>query len=146
MLQRALAALLLVAAGSAAADQYLVEPELWLNGVQQSLGVMVVEAGVPTVLLGPLAQASADGAEQWRLEVQVEGVDDPLAPSSMLWVGVNLAEFHEGEWELLADTMLGLPEGESGVVSVVDGDAPSSPETASVFLRLKTSRLRLADR
>lgn len=129
----------------AQAEQYLVEPELWLEGVLQTVPVMVLEAGAPAVLLGPRDQASVASPGQWRLEVQVEGVEDPLAPSNMLWVGVNLAQFHEGDWELLADTMLGVPEGEPGVVSVVDGDGPASPETASVFLRLKTSRLRLAD-
>lgn len=134
------AVLLGLACQAAAAEQrYLVEAELWLDGVQR---------GTPRLMILPYTEASlaVDGDDAaWRLEVEVEPVDDAYAPANALWVHVAVHQRTGEVWEHLVDSIVGVPEGEFATVSVVDGDALATPETAHVYLRIRTTRASTAD-
>lgn len=120
---------------AAAADQrYLVEAELWIDGVQR---------GTPSMLVLPNTETSLETGrldERWRLDIEVEPVEDRFAPVGTLWVHVGVHQFVEGIWDHLVDTIVGVPEGDYASVSVVDGDAVATPETAAVYLRIRTTR------
>jgi hypothetical protein len=124
----------LIVQAAAAEQHYLVEAELWIDGVQR---------GTPSLLILANTEASVgtgDDDAGWRLEVEVEPVDDRFAPSGTLWVHVAVHQRHGEYWEHLADSIVGVPEGEFATVSVVDGDAMATPETAHVYLRIRTTR------
>ena len=137
-----IALLALALSGAVSAEQYLVEAELWLDGELQGTPSMIVAAGSPaSISRGDLEQDAI-----WRLEIEVEpAASHILSPGDALWIHVGLHQKIDGEWEHLADSMLGVPEGQTATFSVVDGDVESSPENAAVYLRIKTSRLRLAE-
>ncbi len=121
--------------GSLAASEpsYLVEAELWIDGVQR---------GTPSLLILANTEARLEtGDEQaaWRLEVEVEPVDDGYAPAGTLWVHVAVHQRSGDVWEHLADSILGVPEGEFATLSVVDEGAEPAPETAAVYLRVRPS-------
>ncbi|MFU8830856.1 MAG: hypothetical protein ACNA7J_01755 [Wenzhouxiangella sp.] len=123
-----------------AAEQFLVEAELWIDGEQRGTPTLIIEAGEPANM------EVGDETSAWRLEVEVErpaGID--MAPAGSLWLHIGVHQQSDGEWEHLADSILGVPEGETATLSVVDGDAPATPETAAVYLRIKTSRMRPAE-
>lgn len=127
---------------AAVAEQFLVEAELWLDGERHDVPVMIVTAE-EAASVSPLADSSM---LQWRLDVEVErAAEHMMAPDNALWVHVGIHHKIDGEWEHLTDSILGVPEGETAILSVVDGDAEASPETSAVYLRIKTSRLRQAD-
>lgn len=129
-------------AGNALAEQFLIEAELWLDGEKQGTPTLIVDGG-SMASIGP---TDDEGAELWRLEVEVEPAESHiLSPGDALWVHVGVHQKLDGEWEHLADSILGVPEGQTATLSVVDGDAESSPETAAVYLRIKTSRMRPAE-
>ena len=120
---------------SAAATEpsYLVEAELWIDGVKR---------GTPSLLILANTEArleTGDEESAWRLEVEVEPVDDGYAPAGTLWVHVAVHQRSGEIWEHLADSILGVPEGEFATLSVVDGGAPPDPETAAVYLRVRPS-------
>ncbi len=136
--------LLLVTGSSIASDQqFLVESTLWLEGQSQPVPAMVVKAREPGFLM-PAAEGGSVSDGSWRLQVEVDLVDDPLIPTDSLWVTVTIDQFEDGAWENLIDSMLGVPEGEIATLSVVDGDNASDPATAHVYLEIRTSRLRPA--
>lgn len=118
----------------AAEPRYLVEAELWIDGVQR---------GTPSMQIKAYTEASLETGnddEGWRLEVEVEPVDDVYAPANTLWVHVAVYQRMGDDWDHLADSILGVPKGEFATLTVVDGDAPATPETAHVYLRIRTSR------
>ena len=122
----------------ALATEYLVEAELWLDGEPAGTPVLMVNAGEPA----SIERGTGDDQSGWRMTIEVEPADaDPLAPSGSLWLQVELQRQAEGVWEAIADSMLGVPEGEVATLSVVDGDAEPQPETAAAYLRLKTSKV-----
>jgi hypothetical protein len=126
----------------AQAEEYLIEAELWLNGVQQGTPTLIVEPGQPA----SIARTDTDGEAMWRLEVEVEAADSHiLSPGDALWLQVAIHQHIDGEWEHITDAMLGVPEGQYATLSVVDDDAEASPESAAVYLRIKTSKLRPAE-
>ncbi len=127
---------LLVLAVQALADQpqYHVEAELWIDGVKR---------GTPSLLIKANTEASletGDEDDRWRLEVEVEPVDDVFAPADTLWVHVAVHHRLGDHWDHLLDSIVGVPEGEVATVSVVDGDTMATPETAAVYLRIRTTR------
>jgi hypothetical protein len=128
-----------VSALALAADSYLVEAELWLEGELRGMPTMIIEAGEPASLE---REGDDDG---FRLEIEIEPVHDPLAPANSLWLAVAIFQKSDDDWEHVADSILGVPEGQTATLSVVDDDAPATPETAAVYLRIKTSRLHAAD-
>ncbi len=116
--------------------QFRIEAELWIDGVQR---------GTPSLQVAPNTQASLETGnddERWRLAVEVEPVDDHLAPDGTVWVHVSVHERDGEHWEHLLDSIVGVPEGEPATVSLVDGDAPATEETAAVFLRIRTTLVR----
>ncbi len=122
------------------AEQFLVEAELWIDGEQRGTPTLIIDAGESA------SMEVDDGTAAWRLEVEVErpaGID--MAPAGSLWLHIGVHQQSEGEWQHLADSILGVPEGETATLSVVDGDAPATPELAAVYLRVKTSRMRRAE-
>ncbi len=136
---------LFLAAGlcMASEQQFLVESSLWIDGQAQQVPAMVVQSREPG-LLTPMA---ADGSlieGDWRLQVEVEPADDPLALSESLWVYVTVDQFVNGDWENLIDSILGVPEGEVSALSVNGDDGPHDPATAQLYLEIRTSRLRPA--
>jgi hypothetical protein len=86
-------------------------------------------------------EISGEEEQGWRLEVEVEPVNDAYAPTDTLWIHVGVHQQIDGEWERLADSILGVPEGETATFSVVDDDAAATPETAAVYLRIRTRRV-----
>jgi len=136
---------LLLAAGSSVASeqQFLVETTLWLEGQARQVPAMVVKAREPAFLM-PAAEDGSVSDGNWRLQVEVDPVDDPLIPTDSLWVNITIDRFENGTWENLTDSMLGVPEGEIATLSVVDGDNAPDPTTAQVYLEIRTSRLRPA--
>ena len=131
----AITVLLGLFAQAAVADQrFLVEAELWIDGVKR---------GTPSLLVAALTEASLETGsedERWRLDIEVEPVDDVFAPSNTLWVHVAVHQRLDDHWDHLVDSIVGVPEGEVATLSLVDGDAPATPETAAVFLRIRASR------
>lgn len=137
---------LLLAAGSSIAgeQQFLVESTLWLDGQVQHVPAMVVKAQEPGLLM-PTAPDGGVSEGSWRLQVEVEPVDDPLVPTESLWVNVTIDQFEDGVWTNLSDSLLGVPEGETATLSVDDGDNAPDPTTAQLYLEIRTSRLRPAN-
>ena len=132
----------LVFSAASQAGQYLIEAELWLDGIKQGTPSLIVQAGEPA----SIARMDTEGEDLWRLEVEVELAESHiLNPGDALWLHVGLHQQIDGEWEHITDTILGVPEGQVATLSVVDGDAEASPETAAVYLRIKTSKMRPAE-
>lgn len=136
--------LFLTAGLSAASDQqFLVESSLWLDGQPQQVPAMVVRSQEPGFLMPTESDDGiVDGS--WRLQVEVEPADDPLALTDSLWIYVTVDQFADGDWENLADSILGVPEGEVSTLSVSGDDGRHDPATAHVYLEIRTSRLRPA--
>jgi hypothetical protein len=118
-------------------DRFLIDFELWLYGETQGEPRMIVVAGQPA------SMEVGGAAHHWRIEVEVERpAAHEYAPGDALWLHLAVHEQVEGEWEVLADTMLGVPEGQPATLSVVEGEVDEpSPENSLVFLRATTSRL-----
>ena len=130
----ALFLLALAGPGLAGDDQFLVEAELWIDGVQRGSPRLLIASGIEAdvMVAGP--------NEVWRLTVEVEPVEDAYAPANTLWLHLAVHQRTVEDWDHLADSLLGVPAGEWATLSVVDGDAESTPETAAVYLRVRTSR------
>ncbi|MGY6555388.1 MAG: hypothetical protein ACXIUM_12805 [Wenzhouxiangella sp.] len=118
-----------------AAEKFFdVEAELWIEGVQR---------GTPSLRVAAHSEArleTGDADERWRLEIEVEPVDDLYAPVNTLWVHVAVHHLIDGHWDHLLDSIVGVPEGEVATLSVVDGGAAATPATAAVYLRIRTTR------
>lgn len=127
--------LVLAVPASAADQQFFVEAEFWVDGEQ---------LGKPNLLVEPNTEATvAVGSSEsvWQLRMKVEPVKDAHAPANTLWMHLGLDQRTAEGWEELTDTLLGVPEGEWATLSVVEGEAESTPETAAVFLRVRASRV-----
>ena len=137
-----LAALLLIVAASGSAKgeetRFLIEMELWLHGEQHGEPIMIVEAGSPASI------EQSNDHTGWRIEIEVEKpAPHERAPGGALWLHVGVHERVDGEWDLLADSILGVPEGQPATLSLVEGEVSEpSPENSIVFLQATTSRLR----
>jgi hypothetical protein len=115
-------------------DRYLVQAELWIDGQQ---------VGTPSLLTAANSPASvsiADDEEGFRLDVLVEPITDAYAPENTLWLHVEMHQKMNGEWEPLADSLLGVAEGEAATFSLVEGDQSPSPETARAYLLISAGR------
>ncbi|MCC5865902.1 MAG: hypothetical protein JJU31_12330 [Wenzhouxiangella sp.] len=128
----------LLAAPALAADRYLVESSLWLDGQLAGTPTLIVEADEP-------ASLERGGEVGFRLTLMVEPVLDELVPQDILWLHVTIEQLGDEGWEELADSMLGAREGEPTTLSVVEAGQEATPESASLFLEARISRLRPAD-
>ena len=120
-------------AGSAVAEEpsrFLVEAELWIGGEQMGTPSLTVTANSP----GSVEVGNADSG--WRLEVLVEPVTDAYAPADTLWMHVDVHQKIGGQWEVVADSLLGVPEGENATFSVVEGKQAATAESASLYLQI----------
>ena len=134
-----LVTLALVASSLLAADeQYLVETRVWLDGELAGTPTLIVQAGQP-------ASIERAGEPHFRLSLMVEPARDRFAPLETLWLTIEVEVFGDDGWEPLVDSLLGVHEGRTASLSLVDGDAESSPETARLFVEVKPSHLRPAD-
>jgi len=136
-------------AGSVVADggvQYVVEMDVWIDGEQQGTPLVVVEPGKrASVEVGRPA-----GQRDWRVEVLVQPSASPDADSEgNIWLEMAVYDRSEGELSLLADSLLGVPEGQAGVLSVVEsgrpGGAAPDPAESLVHVTVSASRLRPAE-
>lgn len=134
-----LALLVLATVAVAEEPRFLVEAELHIDGVQRGTPSMLLTAGSPASL-----ETGSDD-DGYRLEVEIEPVTATTAPANSLWLHVAVFERAGGDWEELVDSILGVPEGDTATLSVVDGDAMATPETAAVFLRIRVTREPAAD-
>ena len=123
---------------SMAADQYLIETRLWLDGELAGSPTVIAQAGEP-------ASLERLGEPQFRLTLMIEAVQDRFAPTDTLWLTVEVETPGEDGWEAMVDTLLGVQEGQTASFSVVEGADEATPETARLFLEVKPSRLRPAD-
>ena len=132
-------AFVLAAVAVAEEPRFLVEAELHIDGVQRGTPSMLLTAGSPASL------ETGSDEDGYRLEVEIEPVDATTAPANSLWLHVAVFERAGGDWEELVDSILGVPEGDTATLSVVDGDAMATPETAAVYLRIRVTREPAAD-
>lgn len=142
-----LALLPITVIGSAAASgdaRYMVEMELWINGEQR---------GTPLVVLPPGEQGSVevhdeDGDQGWKIEVLVEApAASDKAVLGSTWLNLAVHELRDGEWSLLADSLLGVPEGRSTSMSVVGSEIEEATrENSRVHLSARASRMRPGER
>lgn len=128
--------------GSALAGtpRYMVEMELWIDGEQRGTPMLIVEAGKPAELVS----TDPDGNNGWKIELEVEspGLAEN-APSGAIWLHLAVAELVSGEWEHLTDALLGVPEGQSSSLSLLDGEGEAGgPDGSRVYLTARSSRLR----
>ena len=125
------------------AAHYQIDFELWLHGESHGSPRMIVEAGTPA------SMEQGDGDRHWRIEVEVERpAADEYAPEDALWLHLAVYERIEGDWELLADTILGVPEGQASTLTVVEGEGEVeevTPDNSLVYLRAMTSRVQAGD-
>lgn len=129
----------LASSALAAAEQFLVEFELWLDGKAAGTPVMIVEAGEP-------ASLEKLGEPNFRLAVTVEPTVDSIMAQDVLWLHVVVEQLGPEGWDELVDSIMGTREGEPTSLSVTEGDKPAAPESASLYLKARTSRLRPGER
>ena len=129
--------------GSAAAaedERYMVEMTLSIDGEQRGTPLIVLNAGEQ----GSVEVASENGDKGWRIDVLVE---TPTATEGAtlgsVWLNLAVHELKEGEWVLLADSLLGVPEGRTSSMSVVEPDVDKATrENSLVHLTATASLMR----
>lgn len=128
-------------AGSAmaAGDRYMIDLALWINGEKVGEPMVIVEAGKPASIL----KQDEEDASGYRVELEVEhpGPEEG-APGGAIWLHVGVSELADGSWENLADSMIGVVEGETGTISVVEGEV-AQPEPGNSIVYLTANPLRL---
>lgn len=128
------------ASGAETRDRYMVEMELWIEGEQRGTPMVVVEPEEPaTIEVG-----EPSGESGWRIEVLVEPpVASEGAPVGSIWLNLAVHELRDGEWQLLTDSLLGLREGRSGTMTLVEpGVDQGTRENSLVHLTASASLLR----
>ena len=121
-------------------DRYVIEMELWVDGEQRGTPLIVLPSEEP----GSVEVADEDGDQGWRIEVLVEPpTATEGAPLGSVWLSLAVHERKEGDWELLADSLLGVPEGRNSSMSVVEpGIENATRENSLVHLSATASLLR----
>ncbi len=120
-------------------DRYMVDMTLWIDGEQRGTPVVVVEPGAPASV-----EVSNPSGGGWKIELLVEPpAASEAAPAGATWLNLTIYEQRDGQWEPLADSLLGVREGRAGTMSVVEaGDKPATPRNSLVHLSVQLSRLR----
>lgn len=121
-------------------DRYMVEMELWIEGEQRGTPMVVVEPGEPA----SVEVSDPSGERGWKIDLLV---DPPVAaegaPVGSIWLNLAVHELRDGEWEPLTDSLLGLREGRTGTMTVVDSDVDqATQENSLVHLSARASFLR----
>jgi len=142
MLAARIGLLLLVAGAStpAAGESWLVDLQLWLNGEARDTAPLIIEVGQPA----SVSWIDEQDQSGWRLDLAIEQpLSDEGAPAGAIWLHVGIFERDDGEWTLLTDSMLGVPAGQEGVLSVVDQDVEhATPDNSQIYLKTRISRLQ----
>lgn len=138
-----LASLAVGSVPAADGDQYMVEMELWIDGEQRGTPMVVLPPGE----LGSIQVGSESGGGGWKIDVLVESpARAEGAPSGAIWLNLTVYGQREGEWEPLADSLLGVPEGRPATMSVVEtGVEQATQENSLVHLTARASLLRPED-
>lgn len=129
-----------LARGVDADQRYAVEMELWIDGELRGAPSIVAVAGQSASV--EVANASAN--DGWKIELLVEppGVSEG-APVGAVWLELVVYERGDREWETLADSLLGVPDGQTAVMSVVGaGIEEAEPENSLVYLMARATRLQ----
>lgn len=131
-----------VLAGSASASEvkrYMLEMTVWIEGERREAPVLIIDSGEPT----SIDFEGAEGRRGWKIEVQVNppGPGEG-APEGAIWMDFSIHRQEDGQWEHLADSMLGIHEGRTGTLSVASEDGQASPENSLVYVEVLASRLR----
>lgn len=133
---------LLALAGSTPASEavrYMLEMELWIEGEHRDSPLLVVESGEPA----SITVDDAEGRSGWKIEVEVNPPGPAEgAPDGAIWIDFAIHQLEDGQWEHLADSMLGIHEGRTGKLSVADGSVQATAANSRVFLEVRASRLR----
>ncbi|NBB93170.1 MAG: hypothetical protein GVY32_08385 [Gammaproteobacteria bacterium] len=137
-----LVAMLLGASPAQAAERYMIEMALWIEGSKRGEPMLIVEPGEPA----EISSTDPEGENGWRIELEVE----PPAPidggaGGAIWLHLSIHRLVDGNWQYLTHSMLGVPEGESNTLSVASGDGESGRDDALVHLTAVLSRLQPAD-
>lgn len=125
------------AAGAAENDlpRFHVESAVWCSGELR---------GQPELLLEPgrSGQFEIDAPDsRWRLSVEVESPsENEGAGPDAVWLKIDIEEFVNGHWEFITDTMLGVPLGQPGRITVVDqAEAGSDPDQVPLYVEITTT-------
>jgi hypothetical protein len=122
----------LAAALPAAANDFMVEAQVWIDGDL---------SGTPRLLVQPDVPASIEveqGDIAWRMSVVVESPEEEEgAASDAIWVRVGISERIGDEWLFLTDSMLGVRRGATGSFSVVEPEVEiATRDNARLFVEL----------
>lgn len=135
---KAMAALLLLAvsvcalAETAVGPQYSVKTKVWMNGDLRGTPELVVQAESDAMI------ENRSGDDAWRMHVLVEAPhESENAMDGAIWIKLGIEQEVDGEWEFLTDTLLGLPPGQTGSISVVGEHVEiATPENANLFVEV----------
>lgn len=132
LVRAVLTLVVLVLALPAAANDFMVEARVWIDGEL---------SGTPRLLVQPDVPASVEveqGDIAWRMSVVVESPEAREgAASDAIWVKVGISERVGDEWIFLTDSMLGVRKGATGSFSVVAPDVEiATRDNARLFVEL----------
>jgi len=126
------AAVALVAAAVQAAGSapHRISVELWVEGHQLDVPVVEVARNRPAELV---VSGSSTAGKSWQLVV---ATDSPNASTGVVWLDISIFEQDdEGQWALLADSLLGLSDSGPATMSVnSDGQGEPAPDSSLVYL------------
>ena len=112
---------------------YHVKTRLFIDGELRGEPELQVKADHEATI-----SVGNDEGYAWRMKVRVESPDEhENAMEGAIWVHIGIDEQLEGEWSYLADTLLGLPAGQTGHISLVDeGVETATPENSNLFVEV----------
>ncbi|GEM_PF-1426852 len=113
-------------------QEYLVETRVWMDGELQGEPSLQVQAGSDARI------ENRSGQTAWAMSVNIQPAHaSEKAMDGAIWLDLAIEEEIDGTWQFLADTMLGLPPGQTGTVSVVGQDIETAtPENAELFVEV----------
>ncbi|MEM7055236.1 MAG: hypothetical protein AAF446_11945 [Pseudomonadota bacterium] len=122
-----------IAVAEQALPQYMIQTKVWMDGELRGEPLLQVEANSEAMITQQVNEGSA-----WRMNVLVEAPGEhENAIEGAIWLKLSIEEEVDGEWAFLTDTMLGLPAGQTGNLSVVDeGIEIATPENARLFVEV----------
>ena len=124
-------------AGFAGEREYRISSELWIDGELRGSPSLIMQAGVQ----GSIETAGEESG--WRLVFDIEEPEPhERAAEGALWVYIEIHEKQDGEWDHLTDSMLGIPPGRTGTLSIVDqGQDEPTRETARLYMTVQVEPL-----
>lgn len=116
-------------ASSALANNYELDLSVWISGERQV---------IDQPLLLDAAGTSLELLDQYRLDLAIEAVNDPLAPDGAVWLTVEIFNWDAStqEWVFFTDTLLGAPMGQKQNLTVSGEDNRSGPKDAALHIEI----------